>query len=31
MSPPVNTGGPNSNTADRTWLLFITVNATRLP
>lgn len=29
LSPPVNTGAPDGNTADRTWFLFLTVNRTR--
>jgi hypothetical protein len=29
ISPPTNTGAPNGNNADRTWLLFLTVNRAR--
>jgi hypothetical protein len=25
----VNSGAPNSNTVDRTWLLFLTINRSR--
>jgi hypothetical protein len=29
VSPAVNSGAPNSNTVDRTWLLFLTINRSR--